>query len=314
MGAPPLGEPALYLLPTMRQNANMRIGFIGLGQMGRGMASRLLDAGHQLTVWNRSPAAAVQLAARGAERADRLDQTLASEIVISMLADDAAVRAVWIDSGLIQRTSPATTHLNMASVSLRLGRELTELHGSTGAAYVAAPVFGRPEFAAKGQLDIVAAGPAAALARCAPLFEILGRRSFIVGDEAYQANLVKIARNFVLATIIEGLGESFALVGGAGVSCEKFLEIITSTSMSAPAYKDYGRRILHPPEQPTFALHLGLKDVELVLAAARDSGLRLACAELLHEHHLSAIADGYGDNDWAELGNWIIAHARQHKT
>lgn len=289
----------------------MRIGFIGLGQMGRGMAGRLLDAGHELVVWNRSAAGADGLIARGARRAQDPEQTLATDVAVSMLADDAAVRAVWIESGLAERTPAAVTHLNMASVSLGVARELDAAHRRSGSSYVAAPVFGRPEFAARGQLDIVAAGAPDALERCRPLFAALGRRWFEVGSEAQQANIVKIARNLVLATIIESLGEAFALVQASGGSAEKFLDIITSTSMSAPAYKDYGRRMLQPASVPTFPLHLGLKDIELALAAARDGGLELPNATLIRDHHEAAIAAGYGDKDWADLGNWIISHARR---
>lgn len=287
----------------------MRIGFIGLGQMGRAMAARLLDAGHELIVWNRTAAAAAPLVARGAQRADDPAATLAAEIVISMLADDGAVRSVWLDAGLAARTPPAVVHLNMASVSFAMGRALGDAHRSAGSAYVAAPVFGRPQFAATGQLDIVAAGAAGALARCVPLFETLGRRWFDVGREPHAANVVKIARNLVLATIIESLGEAFALVRASGGSAEKFLDIITATSMNAPAYKDYGRRILRPDPQPTFALPLGLKDVELALAAARDCGIALDNAELIRRHHQAAIAAGYAGRDWADLGNWIIDNA-----
>ena len=286
----------------------MRIGFIGLGQMGRAMAHRLLDAGHDLVLWNRTAAAVDPLIALGAQRAQDPAAALATEIVISMLGDDAAVRAVWIDSSLVDRSG--VTHLNMASVSLGLARALAARHRHASSSYVAAPVFGRPEFAARGELDIVAAGPADALERCAPIFATLGRRWFNAGHEAHLANVVKIARNLVLATIIESLGEAFALVRACGGSAETFLDIITSTSMSAPAYRDYGRRILQPATDPTFPLHLGLKDVELAIAAARDCALDLPSAAMIRDHHRAAIAAGYGDKDWADLGNWIIAHAR----
>ena len=295
---------------TLRQNQAMRIGFIGLGQMGSAMACRLLDAGHVLIVWNRSAASAEPLVARGARRAGDLAEMLATDVVISMLADDTALRDVWIRTGLIERAS-SVVHLNMTSASLGMARELAERHGKAGTGYIAAPVFGRPEVAARGQLDIVAAGPADALERCEPVFATLGRRWFNVGAEAHQANVVKIARNLMLATVIESLGEAFALVRASGGSAERFLDIITSTSMNAPAYKDYGRRILNSPPEPTFPLYLGLKDIELALAAARDSGLALDNAELIGRFHRAAIDAGYGDKDWADLGNWIIEHARR---
>jgi len=283
----------------------MRIGFIGLGQMGRGMAHRLIDFGHELIVWNRSGAAAESLQTRGAQVAAECTETLTTDIVISMLADDAAVRAVWTESGLARRCRSGSLHLNMATTGLTLARELAEAHAACGCDYVSAPVFGRPDYAREGKLDIVAAGPAAALERCSALFEILGRRCFNVGTDPRHANVVKIARNFLLSTIIESLGESFALVENAGVPASEFLDIITSTSMNAPAFKNYGRLMLERPVNPTFPLRLGLKDVELALAAAAEIGVALPSAELIRDQHLAAIAHGYGEKDWAELGNWI---------
>lgn len=283
----------------------MRIGFIGLGQMGRGMAGRLLDSGHELSVWNRSRAVAETFRPRGALVVERPDELLDADVVITMLADDTAVEAVWITSGMVRQVPASTLHLNMASVSLSMGQRLTEMHHAVGAPYVSAPVFGRPSAAATGQLDIVAAGAEAAIARCVPLFEALGRRWFNVGSEPHYANIVKIARNFLLGSIIESLGEAFALVQKSGVDPAAFLDIITSTSMNAPAYKNYGRLILEKPAQATFSLKLGMKDVELALQAGDDTGVPLPLGELLRTQHLAAIARGYGDKEWASLGNYI---------
>jgi 3-hydroxyisobutyrate dehydrogenase-like beta-hydroxyacid dehydrogenase len=283
----------------------MRIGFIGLGQMGRGMAARLLEQGHELIAWNRTYAAAETLQQRGAKAAKRLEETLDAEVVITMLADDAAVEAVWIASGLVNRMPAAVVHLNMASVSLRMAQRLARLHQDRGGHFVSAPVFGRPQAAASGQLDIVAAGPRDALARCVPLFEALGKHWFDVGTEPAHANIVKIARNFLLGAIIESLGEAFALVQKSGVEPAQFLDIITSTSMSAPAYKNYGRLMIQPLPEVTFTLKLGMKDVELALQAGGDTGVPMPTAALIREQHVAAIARGYGDKDWASLGNYI---------
>lgn len=284
----------------------MRVGFIGLGQMGRGMANRLLDCGCELSVWNRSAGASQAYGKRGAAVAARPRDLLDADVVITMLADDAALEAVWIDSGIIERMSAATVHLNMASVSVAMGRRLADAHRAAGRHYVSAPVFGRPEAAAAGQLDIIAAGAEAAIARCEPLFGMLGRRWFNAGIEPHHANVVKVARNFMLGTIIESLGEAFALAGKCGVDPALFFDVITSTSMSAPAYRSYGQRMLVEREAPvTFTLKLGLKDVELALEAAEDAGVALPLATLLRDQHRAAIARGYGERDWAALGNYI---------
>ncbi len=287
----------------------MKIGFIGLGQMGRGMASRLMDSGYPLVVWNRTRAATDAFAARGAVVARSPDETLAAEVVITMLADDASVEAVWITSGLLQKLPATAIHLNMASVSLRLGQRLDALHRGHGTQYVSAPVFGRPEFAARGELDVIAAGAPSAIARCEPLFKVLGRRWFNVAAEAPKANAVKVARNFLLATIIESLGEAFALVEKAGVDPQMFFDIITSTAMNSPAYKNYGAMMLNNPVDPTFPLTLGLKDVELALQTAADLGVPMPTAELLRTQHRAAIAAGYGEREWAALGTYLMDSA-----
>jgi 3-hydroxyisobutyrate dehydrogenase-like beta-hydroxyacid dehydrogenase len=278
--------------------------------MGRAMAGRLLEAGHELTVYNRSSAAAEPFRAKGARIAQQPSEALGAEIVITMLADDAAIEAVWIGPGLIGKLPASGIHLNMASISVRLGKRLAELHQSAGSQYVSAPVFGRPPAAARGQLDIVAGGPEAAITCCQPLFKVLGRNAFTVGAEAYQANLVKITRNFLLATVIASLGEAFALVRKSGVDPAAFLNIITSTSFSAPVYKGYGRMMVDKAFVPsTFPLRLGLKDVELALAAGSDTGVPMPAADLIREQHLGAIASGFGEQDWAALGEYIAQNA-----
>ena len=272
----------------------MKLGFVGLGKMGSAMATRLLDAGHSLVVFNRTrkdfdPRACV--AARAVE-------TLESEVVISMLADDAAVDAVW--SGL--ELPASAIHLNMATVSVALARRFAARHKR----YVAAPVFGRPAAAAKGELDIIAAGPQDALSKCQVLFGVLGKQTFVVGEEPAQANAVKIARNFLLSTVIEGLGEAVALARALGVPAEKFVEIITRTSLAAPAYKSYGKLMVERAYEPAqFNMELGLKDVELALATAREAGVLLPSAELVRDNLRQAIDAGHARKDWAALAEYL---------
>jgi len=243
---------------------------------------------------------------RGAQVVAEPFQALDADIVITMLADDAAVEAVWVTPDLVGRMPPSGIHLNMASVSLKMGKRLTALHAAAGSQYVSAPVFGRPPAAARGLLDIVAGGPEAAIARCSPLFGVLGRNAFTVGAEPYQANLVKIARNFLLATVITSLGEAFALVRKSGVDPATFLSIITGTSFGAPVYKSYGRMMVDKAFVPTtFPLRLGLKDVELALEAGGDTGVPMPSANLIREQHLDAIAGGFGEKDWSALGEYI---------
>ena len=286
----------------------MKIGFIGLGQMGRGMAARLVDQGLDVIAWNRSAAPANALRERGARIASSAADALDADVIVTMLADDAAVEAVWLDGALVAKMSAGAVHLNMSSTSLRLATTLRDAHAP--GMYVSAPVFGRPAFAASGELDIVAGGGRSAIERCKPLFEAMGRRWFDVGDEPTHANVVKIARNFLLASIIESLGEAFALVEKSGVAPARFHDIITSTAMNCPSYKSYGRLIIDQPQEATFTVRLGLKDVELALQVGADTGVPLPLGELMRAHHLGAIARGYGEREWASVGNYIAEQAR----
>ncbi len=288
----------------------MNIGFIGLGQMGCGMASRLLQAGHALTVFNRTRSAADPLAALGATVASSPADMLGAEVVVTMLADDRAVQSLCIDSGLAARMRPDTIHLNMATTSLANARTLGDIHAKGESHYVSAPVFGRPHVAGEGQLDIIAAGPTAALARCKPLFDVLGKQTFIVGESPEHANVIKIARNFLLGTIIESLSEATALVRKAGVEAGTFVNILTSTSLSAPAYKNYGRMIVERAFEPAqFKLELAQKDVGLALSTAADLQMKLPIGDLMLEQILAGIAAGHGDKDWVGLADFIAGLA-----
>jgi len=277
----------------------MQLGFIGLGQMGRPMVERLKGAGHSLKVYNRTRSSP--------DIAAKADDAVAGEVVITMLADDAAVRAVWLDTGLARRLPKGTIHLNMATVSMAISRELASIQKEN---YVAAPVFGRPPLAAQGQLDIIAAGPGQALERCKPLFSVLGKQTFVVGEDPAAANAVKIARNFLLACLIESLGEAFALVRKCGVEPQKFLDVIGSTSLGSPAYRNYGKMIVEQAWKPAqFAMPLGVKDVELALSTAREAGMGLALGEMIREHLMDAIAAGRAEQDWAALAGHIAHRA-----
>jgi 3-hydroxyisobutyrate dehydrogenase-like beta-hydroxyacid dehydrogenase len=274
----------------------MKLGLLGLGKMGSAMALRLLDAGHTLTVFNRTASAAQAFIGR-ARIANHPSETLDAEVVITMLADDAAVDAVW---GKLELPA-ACVHLNMATVSTRLAQRFARLHQS----YVAAPVFGRPAAAAKGELDIVVAGPPEAVERCRPLLAVLGKQVFVLGALAPHANAVKIARNFLLATVIEGLGEAMALVRASGIPPEKFLEILGNTSLGAPAYRNYGKLMVERAYEPAqFSMQLGLKDLELALAMAREAGVALPTAHLVRENLLKAISAGHGHRDWAAAAEY----------
>ena len=262
----------------------MKVGFMGLGQMGRGMAGRLLDAGCELIVHNRSSAATAPLEARGVRVAASPLDLLEAEVVVSMLADDAAVEALCIGSGFAERMPRSSLHLNMASVSLRMAQRLAALHR--------------------------AGGSAAARARCAPLFAAMGKHIFVAGDEAHQATIVKIARNYMLAAAVESMGEAFALVRKSGVDAKAFYELVTTTSFTGTSYRNYGKLMVERNfDNASFTLKLGLKDIELALAAGGDTQVPLPLAGMLREQHLGAMNRGLGDKDWASMADYIAERA-----
>jgi 3-hydroxyisobutyrate dehydrogenase-like beta-hydroxyacid dehydrogenase len=199
-----------------------------------------------------------------------------------------------------------TVHLNMSTVSMEVARRLAAEHEQSGSLYVSAPVFGRPPVAAQGQLDAIAAGPPQAIERCQPLLKAMAKQVFVVGEDPAKANAVKIARNFLLATVIESLGEAFALVRKSGVDGKVFQDILSNTSLGSPVYKSYSKMIVDQAWTPAqFAMPLGLKDVELALATAREAGVPLPTGELIRKNLLEAIAAGRGDEDWAALAGHI---------
>ncbi|MGH8007049.1 MAG: NAD(P)-dependent oxidoreductase [Candidatus Binatia bacterium] len=293
-----------------RKENSMNGGFIGLGNMGQPMARNLLKAGHSVTVYNRTRSRAEELQAEGARITDNPADTCRGDVLITMLADDHAVEEIMFTGNLISTLAPHAVHVSMSTISVALSQRLAEAHATTGNTYVAAPVFGRPEAAAAAKLFIVAAGPTRAIEQCRPLFDALGQKMFVVGHEAPAANTVKLAGNFLIASVIESLGESFALIRKHGIDPHQYLDILTSTIFSAPVYKTYGSMIAQDKyEPPGFKLPLGLKDVRLVLAAAEAAAVPMPIASLIRDHSLTALARGYQDLDWSALARIAAENA-----
>jgi len=283
----------------------MKIGFIGLGHMGSGLAANLLKAGHDVTVYNRTRAKAEALASEGAKIAVTPSDACRGEAVFTMLADDKALEAVvYADGGLLATLDKGAVHISSSTISVALSRRLSEDHRKKGQLYVAAPVFGRPEAAAAKKLFVVAAGKSDAVKAVLPLLDAIGQKTFTISEQAEAANIVKLSGNFLIAAVIESLGEAMALVGKAGVDKHQYLEILTSTLFGAPVYKTYGTLIADGKFEPAgFAAPLGLKDIGLALAAGQDLRVPLPLASLLRDRFLTLLANG-GDNlDWSALGS-----------
>jgi 3-hydroxyisobutyrate dehydrogenase-like beta-hydroxyacid dehydrogenase len=289
----------------------MKVGFLGLGAMGAAMATNLLKAGHDVTVWNRSAAATQPLAALGAAVASTPAAAAHGDAVLSMLANDEAVRGVILDGGVLAALAPGAVHVNHATVSVKLAGELAQAHAARGAGYVAAPVFGRPDVAAAGRLNILAAGEARAIERVRPLLEAMGSRVWPLGEAPERANVAKIAGNFMLASAIESMAEASALVRAHGIGAADFLEVMTSTLFAAPAYQGYAKLIAEQRFKPAgFALPLGYKDVKLALEAGEAARVPLPFAGVLRDSLLEALAAGDEDVDWSVLSQVAARRAR----
>jgi 3-hydroxyisobutyrate dehydrogenase-like beta-hydroxyacid dehydrogenase len=281
----------------------MKVGFIGLGQMGSGMAKNLLKSGHEVAVFNRTAGKMKALVEQGALPAARVGDACRGDAVITMLAaDDALESVVFGSEGVISNLGTGAIHISMSTISIALSEKLAAAHAEAGQRFVAAPVFGRPEAAAAAKLFIVAAGAPDAVDACLPLFDALGQKTFTFGNNPQAANLVKLSGNFLIGSAIEALGEAMALVGKAGVNRGQFLDLLTSTLFTAPVYKIYGGMIAEQRFEPAgFAAPLGYKDMRLTLAAAETLRVPMPLASLLRDRFLRLFAHGGENLDWSAI-------------
>ena len=279
----------------------MDIGFIGLGHMGGAIATRLLKAKHTVRVWNRSPEGARKLGEEGAKVVAKPDDAFKGDVVFSMLGDDAALRAVLLETGVLERASREAVpiHVNMATVSVAFADELAALHAKRGIAYIAAPVMGRPDAAAAGKLNIMAAGPQDAIDRVQPLLDVAGQKTWRFGDVPSRANVVKLSMNFMLGAACEAMGEAAALVTGYGVNPGDLFELATHSVFPGPVYEGYGRLIAAAAFEPAgFKARLGLKDIRLAIAAAESVTTPMPLASQMRDFLLEALTRGEGDKEF----------------
>jgi 3-hydroxyisobutyrate dehydrogenase-like beta-hydroxyacid dehydrogenase len=271
--------------------------------MGRGIAANLVKAGHAVTVWNRTPRRADELKSAGAQVAGSAAEAAAAGVAITMLADDHAVESVVFGkNGILNALPRGGLHISISTISVALSERLTAAHREAGQEYIAAPVFGRPEAAAAAKLFVVAAGPAATLQKCQPLFDAISQRTFLAADEPRSANVIKLAGNFLIASTIEIFGEAFALARKSGIAAPEFLEILTGTLFTAPFQIGYGGIIAREAYDPAgFAAVLGLKDLRLVLAAADSAGVPMPVASIVRDRFQAAVGRGYRDKDWSVI-------------
>lgn len=289
----------------------MEVGFIGLGNMGSGMAANLLKAGHEVTVYNRTAAKMKPLVDQGATPAARAAEACRGEAVITMLADDGALSSMSFGTeGIIAGLGKGAVHISMSTISVALSERLAGAHAQAGQRFVAAPVFGRPDAAAAARLFIAAAGSPDAVNDCMPLLEALGQKVFVFGEKPERANLIKLSGNFLIASVIESLGEAMALVGKAGVDLSLYVDFLTATLFGAPVYNTYGRLIAERKfDPPGFAAPLGHKDIRLAMEAADSLRVPMPLASLIHDRFLALLAQGGEKLDWSALSQMAARDA-----
>ena len=293
----------------------MKVGFIGLGSMGSGIAANLLKAGHEVTVYNRTASKAEPLVKQGARHALKVADACQGDVVMTMLADDPALEGVTFgDGGILVALRQGAVHSSLSTISVALSEKLASAHAEHGQRYLSSPVFGRPEAAAAGKLFVTVAGTADAVDTCMPLFEAIGQKTFHFGTRPADANLVKLSGNFLITCVIESLAEAMALVGKAGLDQHQFLDFLTSTLFVAPVYKTYGAMIADKKFEPAgFSAPLGWKDNRLVLAAAETLRVPLPLASLIYNRFVTLMAQGGESLDWSAISKLAAQDAGQRK-
>jgi len=288
----------------------MNIGFIGLGSMGSAIALNLINAGHQVSVWNRSPHKTDSLVAAGATLANSPAEAGNNEVVMTMLADDAAVEAVVFGEHGTLNSQQAATHISLSTISVDLADRLTAAHADVGRGFVAAPVFGRPAAAQAAKLFVAAAGPAATLALCEPVFHAISQRVFNIGERPSMANVIKLSGNFMIMAAVEAMAEAMTLCEKSGVPKATLFDVLTNTLFAAPVYKIYGELLVEERFRPAgFAAPLGLKDMTLVGQAAYKVGVPMPVLGVVRDHLIETIACEGPDIDWSGVGLTVAKHA-----
>jgi 3-hydroxyisobutyrate dehydrogenase-like beta-hydroxyacid dehydrogenase len=290
----------------------MKIGFLGLGQMGAAIAANLVRAGHDVAVWNRSAGKSHPLIDAGATLAATAgDAAAKSDVVFSMLADDAALYAVLSGKdGLLAGLKAGALHISMSTIAVATADDVAVRHAERQQRFLAAPVFGRPEAAAAAKLFVVAAGAAADLESARPLFAAISQRLFYIGERHSAANLVKLCGNFMILAAIEAMAEAMTLAEKGGVPKSKLLEVLTGTLFDAPLFRTYGGILAEEKFRPAgFAAPLGLKDMRLASQAAESERVPMPLLSLLRDHLLQTIATEGEEIDWSGIGRSIARNA-----
>jgi 3-hydroxyisobutyrate dehydrogenase-like beta-hydroxyacid dehydrogenase len=270
--------------------------------MGSAMARNLVEAGHVVRAWNRSGNPGVD----GLEMVGDVGDTLKGDATFTMLSDDMAIREVVLDTGILSQAHPGLVHVITSTISVAFADELSAAHAEAEVAYVAAPVLGRPNVAAAGELNILAAGDAKALAKVRPLLDVLGKKVWMMGSQPRQANAAKLAANMMISMAIEAMAEAVVITEANDLDRGSFFDLILNTLFSGRSYQSYSANILNERYDPGFKARLGLKDLRLATAAAATAGRRLPMLEAVRERMSAAVDAGGGERDWSIMADYTL--------
>jgi 3-hydroxyisobutyrate dehydrogenase-like beta-hydroxyacid dehydrogenase len=283
----------------------MDIGLIGLGSMGSAMARNLAAAGHRVRAWNRSGGSV-----EGVTRIGAASEAFEADVVLTMVSDDAVIRSVILDADLLTAARPGLIHIVSSTISVAFARELVAAHERAGIGFVSAPVLGRPDVAARGELNVLAGGAPAAIDRVRPLLEVIGGRIWPMGPEAPAANAAKIACNMMIAMAIEAMAEAVVLTEANGLPRDSFFELILGTLFGSRPYRTYSANISAGTYEPGFKAALGLKDLRLAKEAAGAADRVLPMLDAAHARMGEAVDAGWSDLDWSAIAKFTIENGQ----
>jgi 3-hydroxyisobutyrate dehydrogenase-like beta-hydroxyacid dehydrogenase len=283
----------------------MDVGLVGLGAMGRAMARNLVLAGHSVKAWNRSGGSV-----EGVTMVGSPVEAFQGDVVLTMLSEDAAIRTVLLDTSVLTEARVGLVHVVSSTISVAFAQELVREHGKVGLQYVSAPVLGRPDVAAKGELNVLAGGPPSAVATVRPVLDVIGGRIWDMGPEAPTANAAKIACNMMITMAIEAMAEAVVLTESNGLARDRFFELILGTLFGSRSYQVYSANIANGNYDPGFKATLGLKDLRLACEAAEAAGAELPMLAAVRRQMAAAVDAGSGDRDWSAMAAFTIEQAR----
>ncbi len=282
----------------------MRIGFLGLGTMGEPIANNLRKAGHDLTVWNRTPAKASHIVSKGGRLARTPRECAAGkDLVLTCLSDEKALEAVLAGpEGALAGLAQGDVLVDLSTAGTRSARSVAKRAGERGAAFLSAPILGSKTAAEQAQVVLLVGGPGPAREKARPALHAVSAR-IIELDDAIEAALMKLCVNAVGGAMVAGFGEALALGASGGLPIWKVVEVLQASPFHSPLFLVKGELVEQQDYDPRFAVALAEKDQRLAQEAAADQGAKVPINEAVRRLLAEAVESGRGDKDVAAIAD-----------